>query len=111
MSKKSNIGQTGIESIRIAGKELAELSVVDRMRARQQVELSEEERIERDITQKYPPYRVANLVSSINEMQQNILRFETAIAKEREDIAEFTTQLALCKQRDKELTAKGYAIK
>lgn len=107
---ESNIGETGIDSIRIGGKRIGDLSVVDRMRARKQVELSETERKIRDVKAKYPPYSVPHLKAGIKEARENMFRFETAIKKENETITEFSKYLGLCEQRDKELRALGVEV-
>ena len=106
----SNVGETGIESTRIGGKRLEELSVVDQMRARKQIVLSAAERRVKDIKDRYPRYKVPNLESGITEAEANIVRFEEAILKERKTIKEFSAYLALCRQRDVELRAAGVEV-
>jgi len=105
---KSNIGQTGKDSIRIAGKEISELNRVDQMRARQQLELTEDQLKKKAILDKYPPYKVPNLEAAIREAKANIVRFTECVERENLTIQEFTVHLALCKQRDKELKAEGF---
>jgi hypothetical protein len=106
---KSNIGDSDpITSIRLQGRRVDELSVVQRMQARKQIELSEKERQRREIKDKYPPYKVPNMKAAVKEAKANIARFEEAIKKEQATVAEFTAFIALCEQRDKELKAAGF---
>lgn len=104
---ESNVGESGIASIRIGGRRVEGLSRVEQMMARKQIELSEEEKRVRDIRARYPKYKVVNLKSSIKEMDSDIRRFEDAITDLRGKVADFTGFLALCEQRDKELKAAG----
>jgi hypothetical protein len=108
---KSNIGDSDpITSIRFAGlpADSPKLSVVQRMQARKQIELSEKQKKRKAIKDRYPPYKVPNMKAAIVEAKANIARFEDAIKKEQATIAEFTAFTALCEQRDKELKAAGF---
>jgi hypothetical protein len=105
---RNNIGEMGKRSIRIGGKRISELNVVDQMRARQQIELTEEQAKKKAILDKYPPYKVPNLKAGIKEARENIQRFTDCIAQENKTIEEYTVHLALCEQRDKELKAGGF---
>jgi len=100
-----NIGQTGIESIRIGGKPIAELNVRQRMEARVQLELTEAQKARRAIKDKYPPYNVASMEAAVKEAHANIQRFTECIQKEQATISEFTGYIALCCLRDQELAA------
>lgn len=106
----SNIGETGIESSRFSGKTLSELSVVEQMKARKQIELSEKEREIRRIKNRYPPYKVKSMDAAIKESRANIKRFQNAIKKEQETIDELMGLIALCRQRDYELVAAGFDV-
>lgn len=107
---KSNTGQTGEDSIRIGGKEVHELSVVDQMRARKGIKLTAKQQAIKDVKAEFPQYQVAGLDAAIRAAKANIVRFEKCIKEEQATIAEYTGYLALCKQRDEKL-AKLEALK
>lgn len=107
---ESNVGETGVDSIRIGRRRVGELSKLEQMRARKQIVLSDEERRVKDIRDRFPKYKVPNLRAGILEAGENIKRFEGGIQKERDTIAEFNGLLALCEQRDTELRAAGVEV-
>ena len=113
MAEESNVGQEGTESIRIAGVRISNLPIAEAAQAQQQMRFVENENVRvkiKDILKKYPPYQVPALEHGIRLAKENIERFEGAMKKERDTIQEFSEALAICKQRDKELTELGVKI-
>ena len=59
----------------------------------------------RQLLKQFPPYNIEALESQISQFEQSIDRCNDVIEKEYASIAEFTKNLALIEQRDRELKA------
>ena len=59
----------------------------------------------KDLLKKYPPYNIPALKSQVSQFEDSIERCNTVIEQEFESIAEFTKNLALIQQRDREIRA------
>ena len=104
---RNNEGVNGVDSIRIGGKPIDQLNRRQQMEARVAIELTEHEKAVRAVKGRYPPFNVAAMEAAVREAQANIDRFNECIQKEQATIADFTANIALCRQRDKELAALG----
>ena len=106
MSRDSNVGELGIESIRLNGTRIANLPLAEGARARAQLPLVQETERQNKVAlirAQYPPQRTAYLRSRIAECEQNIKNIEGMKARETTTISEYTTLAAQCEVRDKEL--------
>lgn len=103
-----NIGEIGVESIRIAGKRIEDLAVpIEAIKAVQQLpEALETERQNKiaNVRRRYPTADIDFLRSKIEGCHHNIRAMHQLIAKERSTVNEFSGIIALCNQRDKELS-------
>lgn len=102
----SNIGETGVASIRIGGMKLDTLPIAEAAIAKQQwpQKVAEENanKIE-DILGRYPKQRVDYLVGRINESQENILRVKKLKAEQDQMISDYSVHINLCDYRDREI--------
>lgn len=102
----SNIGQTGVESIRIGGMLPADLPIAESAQAKEQMPLAEEDakkQLVKNIKARYPPQDVEYLRSRIREARGNIAKFQeqrNRIASSRE---EYRMLLHDVKKRDKRI--------
>lgn len=102
----SNIGQTGVASIRIGGMKLDTLPIAEAAIAKMQWadKQAEETRNKvENILGKYPKPRVDYLVSRITEAQENILRVKKLKSDQETMIQEYATHISLCHYRDVEV--------
>jgi hypothetical protein len=103
--KKDNTG-TGVESIRLGGKSMEELSVVEFAHARQDLpaayETEKENKI-KAIRTKYPKHSINYLTSRVTECEENVKRISTLKIQQQTMISEYNTHVGLCDHRDKEL--------
>lgn len=99
----SNIGQTGVESIRIGGMTLDTLPMVEAAITKQQwrtvVESNERQEVE-NILSKYPKAQIPYLLSRITECEENIVRIRGLIGAQNKMINEYSAHIGLCKFRD-----------
>lgn len=75
-----------------------------------QIELFDKENPEhkekiKELLKQFPPYNMQALEEQIKQFEESIERCDSVIEKEYESIAEFTKNLALVQQRDRELKA------
>jgi len=59
----------------------------------------------KQLLKQYPPYNIQALEEQIEQFEQSIERCDSVIEQEYKSIAEFTKNLALVQQRDRELKA------
>ena len=59
----------------------------------------------RELLKQFPPYNIKALEEQIGQFEESIERCDSVIEKEYESVAEFTKNLALVQQRDRELKA------
>lgn len=106
MSRSSNIGQTGVSSIRIKGKRVEDMPLGTNNQALEQMaDAVETERLNAiaEVNAKYPHQRVDYLSSRINECEQNKNRMKAFIAETRGRISEYQQLVMNCSVRDKML--------
>lgn len=109
MSRQSNIGQTGVESIRIKGQRIEDLPLGTGNQAAEQVaDAIETERLNAiaEVNAKYPHQRVDYLTHRINECEQNKNRMKAFIADTQRQISEYQQLIMNCKVRDRLLKAE-----
>jgi len=106
MRDTPNIGQIGLESVRIGGMKVCDLPIGEQARTIPQLRLVEDterqNKIE-GIIAKYPKQRVGYLAARVKECNENITRLQTTLAEQNKLINEYTAQISLCEFRDKEL--------
>lgn len=101
-----NVGQVGIESIRIGGRKIQDLPLAEGAHARPQLSVARE--VERrnkieNILARYPDQKVDYLQSRIKEAEENIVRVEKVQADETKLIDDYKGHISLCQYRDKEI--------
>lgn len=108
MKETPNIGQTGVESIRIGGMKISDLPLAAAARAKEQLRLAEDtERQNKinDVMAKYPHQTVLYLKSRITECHENIARLNAQSALQTQMIADYAGHISMSKQRDKSIDA------
>lgn len=104
MDRNSNIGQTGVSSIRIKGQRIEDMPLGTNNQAVEQLsDAIETERLNAvaEVNAKYPHHRVDYLTHRINECEQNKNRMKAFIAETRVKISEYQTLVMSCKVRDR----------
>ena len=101
-----NIGISGVDSIRIGDMRIEELPIAENAIARQQIPLAED--VERQnkikgILVGYPKQKVDYLKNRIVECEDNIVKIGEMKSQQSVIISEYTSQITLCKFRDKEI--------
>lgn len=102
----SNIGQTGVSSIRLKGKKIEDLPLGTNNQAKEDLQLAiETERLNAiaEINAKFPSQRIDFLVSRINECEENKNRMRKMISETRARIHEYEGLVMRCEVRDKML--------
>jgi len=106
MSRQSNIGQTGVSSIRVKGQRVEDLPLGLGNQAKEQLaDAIETERLNAiaEVNAKYPHQRVDYLSGRINECEANKNRMKAFISETRVKITEYQTLIMGCKVRDRML--------
>jgi len=101
-----NIGETGVDSIRIGGMRISDLPIAENALARPQLPIAEDtERQNKinDILAASPKPRVTYLDSRIIECHANVVRISEMKSQQQAMISEYTSQVGLCKFRDGEI--------
>lgn len=101
---KSNIGQTGVASIRIKGQRIEDLPLGQGNQAKEQLaDAIETERLNAiaEINAQYPHQRVDYLSARINECEENKNRMRKMIAETHGRIQEYRGLIMQCDMRDK----------
>jgi hypothetical protein len=99
----SNVGQEGLESIRIGGLMIDQLNWVQAAHIKSQLPLVEDTRRQNKIEailKKYPHQKVAYLESRKRECLENIERIKKTKGEQETMISEYTVHIANCKMRD-----------
>lgn len=103
---KSNIGETGMRSIRIGGMKITDLPILESVLASNQMPLVEDAdrqtQIEAVLAGK-PKQRVDYLQNRVAECKANIIRIQLMKDDQNKLIQEYIGHISLCKFRDKEL--------
>lgn len=107
MSKKSNIGQVGPESIRLNGALISELPIAERVNASQQIPLAyDDERKNKieSILNSYPKQDLSYISGVIREAKSNIERITKLRSEQFQMINDYKNIVSMCRIRDKELS-------
>ena len=109
MNKDSNIGETGVKSIRIGGFRIADLGMVEYAHAKTQlplaIDMERQNRIN-SVVAGAPKQRVAYLRSRIKESEENIERINRSRNQQSTLISDYKGEIALCRYRDKAIVAE-----
>lgn len=102
----SNIGKTGLDSIRLGGMSLDMLPIRESAITQEQwseVEANDKRQQIENILAEYPKGKISYFNSRIDECQENIERIRQLKADQQKMINEYTAHIGLCKHRDKML--------
>ena len=102
----SNIGETGVASIRIGGMKLDTLPIAEAAIAKQQWPEKHAEEVRNkieDILGRYPKPRVDYLTGRIWEAQDNIKRVKQLKVDQEKMISDYSVHINLCDYRDREI--------
>lgn len=100
----SNIGQTGVESIRIAGMKVEDLPIAEAARVQPQIAIAEEtERRNKAeaVIKRYPTQRVDYLEGRIRECKTSMDGMHKLMLAEQQRIQEYQGHIEMCKHRDR----------
>lgn len=103
---ESNIGITGIDSIRLGGMPIDQLPLAEGARVGQQMPAAQESARQTKIANvkaRYPKQTVAYLLGSIKECQVNIERIKKFRDDQRAKIEDYRSQMSMCDYRDQEI--------
>lgn len=103
----SNIGETGVKSIRLKGMKIEELPLPMAARVQDQLRLAEDtERQNKigEIIKTHPTQRVDYLEGRIKECKQSQENMNTLALTEQQRIQEYQGHIEMCKHRDRELS-------
>jgi hypothetical protein len=103
----SNIGLTGIQSIRIGGMTMDTMPMREAALTKQQwPDIEEAARTQEiaNIKAEYPTQRISYLKSRVVEAECNIKRIRGLINDQNTMINEYSTHIGLCEFRDKEIS-------
>jgi hypothetical protein len=109
----SNIGETGVKSIRLKGKRIEELPLGTNNEAKEQlVDAIETERLNAiaEVCAKYPTQRIDYLTARINECEANKNNMRKMITDTYGRIQEYQGLVMQCEVRDKMLAELPCAI-
>lgn len=104
--EKPNIGQVGIDSIRIGGMTLQTLPMAEAAITKQQwaeVEANAKRQEIEDILAEHPKQKVQYLEARIAECNETIANVQKLKADQNAMISDYTMHIGLCKFRDKEI--------
>lgn len=102
----SNIGKTGVESIRLSGMKIDDLPIGEAARAAMQLPIAEEDvrqRMIANIRKRYPTQDVAYLQARIQEARSNISRFRDQLVRIGGQREEYRFLLINVKEREKQI--------
>jgi len=102
----SNIGQTGLESIRIGGMKIDNLPIAESAITKQQmpeVDASIKRNKLGNIIAKYPKQTVDWVKGAIKECEDTIKKIRALKEQQQKMIDEYTGHISLCDYRDKEI--------
>lgn len=106
MKSTPNVGEIGLNSIRLGEMKICDLPIGECARAASQLPLVEDterqNKIE-DILAGFPKHRVDYLEGRIRECERNILHIQEMKSQQQSLISEYTSQISLCEFRDKEI--------
>lgn len=106
MKEKPNIGEVGLDSIRIGGMKLDTLPIAEAAITQQQwpAKVAEVKRQEIEkIIAEYPKQKISYLQSRVYECEDSISKIQKLKADQSAMINDYTSQIGLCKFRDREI--------
>ena len=106
MVNSQNIGEIGIQSIRIGGMKIADLPIAEQHYARKELPLAIDTQRQNKIDNVlagYPTQKCAYLRNRITECEDNARRITASVSQQKEMLGEYSGLLSMCKQRDKKL--------
>lgn len=102
----SNIGETGVESIRLNGMKIEDLPIGEAARVQPQMELARDTERQNKIAgviAKYPTQRVDYLEGRIRECKESQEGMAKLALLEQQRIQEYQGHIEMCKHRDREI--------
>ncbi len=108
-----NIGEIGLQSIRIKGLRIDELPIAEKYLARKQLRLAEDDDRQEKIKfvmETHPPYQVSALKAQVTACRTSIQRAQMVIDQENQRIEEYAVHISLCERRDVALNDLGVAL-
>lgn len=102
----SNIGQTGVESIRLNGCKVEDLPIAEAARVQPQIALAHDTERKNKIAgvlKKYPTQRVDYLEGRIREAKHSQESMANLALAEQQRIMEYQGHIEMCKHRDREI--------
>ena len=114
MKVTSNIGKSGVDSIRIGGMKLDDLPIAEAAQAKEELpKFIENQRLQKieSIKAEYPKPSVAYINGCISECEANIARVSSMRDKESTIINEYSAHISLCTHRDRELSKTTDPVK
>lgn len=109
----SNIGETGVKSIRLKGMKIEELPLPMAARVQDQLELAKDTERQNKIGEviaTHPTQRVDYLEGRIAECKQSQENMNTLALTEQQRIQEYQGHIEMCKHRDRELKKIDEAV-
>ena len=103
---ESNVGELGIESIRIAGMKIKDLPMVAGAHAKRGLPLAidtERQNAIENILNRFPPQRIDYLEARVRECQAKITQLQQTKAEQSKIITDYTGHISMCKYRDEQL--------
>lgn len=102
----SNIGETGVKSIRLAGMKIEDLPIAEAARVQPQIKIAEDTERQNEIgniMKKYPTQRVDYLEGRIAECKKSQTGMAELALREQARIQEYQGHIEMCKHRDRML--------
>lgn len=102
----SNIGETGVKSIRLAGMKVEDLPIAEAARVLPQIKIAEDtERQNKigNVMKRYPTQRVDYIEGRIAECKHSMEGMHTLMLQEQQRIQEYQGHIEMCKHRDRML--------
>lgn len=104
---ESNVGQVGVDSIRIGGMTLNTLPIAEAALTKEQwpqvVANAKRQEIE-NILAEYPKQKISYLDSRVRECEDTIGKIQKLKTDQQAMINDYTTHIGLCKFRDREIS-------
>lgn len=100
----SNIGETGVKSIRLKGMKIEDLPMAMQARVAPQMAIAEDTERQHKangILKKYPTQRVDYLEGRIRECRTSMEGMNTLMLQEQKRIQEYQGHIEMCKHRDR----------
>jgi len=103
---QSNIGQVGVDSIRIAATKIEDLPMVAGAHAKTGIAAAiqnEKQNRINTIRAKYPAHHINQLEGWVKECEENVQRVQIFKGQQSDMINQYTGHISMCEYRDKEL--------